>query len=114
MKTNIAFLIAFLGIAVLGAYLYFKNQPADPLMTEGYKRYLSSCIRAGEAEFTCRCQAGLLANKLPDDKLLLLAQAGEAMEANDTDTLNKIAKANPEIFVALEDLSGEAASCVLE
>jgi len=117
--TAIALVVILAGCAFL--YLHFTKKPeqstpsaSEKTTSEGYKRYVSACIADGESEYTCRCQGGLLANVLPEEKLVVLADAGEAMSKNDTAKIDEIKKNSPEVFKALEDLADEAAKCVLE
>ncbi len=117
MKGNMVFVVLVLAI-ITGAsagYLWKQYRLKQlPQVSAGYKRYIESCLKAGEVEFTCRCQAGLLAKRLPDRDLILLTQAGEAVEAGDMATVNALQTSNPHIFTAMDELADEAAKCVLE
>jgi hypothetical protein len=102
---------------VIGAVAFLVlpavNQES-PESSQSYSNYVKACVGAGEEEFTCRCQANILRNKLKPAQIDLLTEAGRAMEREDAETVHRIQAENPEIFEVLADMPEDVGNCVLE
>lgn len=110
-------LLVILVLIVVGAIAYFifpVITQESPESAKSYENYVKACINAGEEEFTCRCQANILRDKLEPAQIALLTEAGRAMEVEDAETVHRIQAENPEIFEVLADMPEDVGNCVLE
>ena len=113
MKKILPFILVLI---VVGAIAYFVfpmlNQESQE-SSASYNNYVKACV-ATEEEFTCRCQANILRDKLEPAQIDLLIEFGNAQLKEDVETENQIYTENPEIFKVLEDMPDDVGNCVLE
>lgn len=79
--------------------------------TIGYNAFVFACTSDGETEGVCKCQAQILSRQLPDDKIMLLAQAGAAASQGDVSQIDNIIENHPDILYAMKSLSVETEIC---
>jgi hypothetical protein len=114
MKKILPFILVLVVVGAIAYFVFPAVNQQSPESAKSYENYVKACIGAGEEEFTCRCQANILRDKLEPAQIDLLTEVGKAVEKNDMETVSRIQAANPEIFKALEDMPDDVGNCVLE
>lgn len=92
-----------------------NGKPLVQVMTKtsdkGYRKYYASCMTNVKDQKTCLCQANVLKKYLDDDKIMLIADAGNAAAHGDSAKLSELKTEHPEIVDALKRLSLQGADC---
>jgi hypothetical protein len=99
---------------IAGAAYYFLFGAESSEDKKAYNGYVEACVKAGEKDYTCRCQANLLRKELSASEMNLITEVGQAVERNDMETVSKIQTDNPKIFEVLQNMPDDVANCVLE
>lgn len=78
---------------------------------KGYKRYIKSCVRDTADEKICICQADILQRYLTDDKINIIADAGEAASNGDVNKIDQVMAEQKDVLKAMKQVSAQAKAC---